>query len=71
MVVPTFTREPFDRSAPSYAPAASPRLRRRLHRGLSAGDIDQLRSSPRRVCGDEGARCGPAHIRQVPGWWIS
>ena len=57
-MVPTFTLKPFDRSAPNYAPAASPRLRRRLHRGLSAGDINQLRSSPRRD--DDDGVCAAA-----------
>jgi hypothetical protein len=39
-VVPTFTTNRSTGEVPSYAPAASPRLRRSLHHGLPAGDIE-------------------------------
>jgi hypothetical protein len=45
-VVPTFTTNRSTGEVASYAPATSPRLRRRLHRGLPTGDINQPRSSP-------------------------
>ena len=40
-----------------------------FHRGLWTGDITQSRSSPHDRS-RAGARCDPAHVRQVLGWWV-
>ena len=62
-MVPTFTLGPFDGIEPSFAPATSPRLRRRPspwppdRRDAPAKEFPR----PRRT----GARCYPALIRQV------
>ena len=51
------------REVPSSTPAASPRLRRRLHRGLPTDGTKRLRSRPHRRCG-RALQTGP----YPPGW---
>jgi hypothetical protein len=63
-VVPAFTTDRSTREVPSYAPAASPRVRRRLsswppHRPVHPGFGVTRRTIT------AGVRCGPAHIHQV------
>jgi len=40
-----------------------------FHRGLRTGDITRSKSSPDGRS-RPGARCDPAHVRQVLGWWV-
>ena len=64
---PRSLHDRLSREAPSYAPAASPRLRRSIHRGLPTGDINR----PKEFAADTGG-CARQPSPDPPGWsWWS
>jgi hypothetical protein len=61
-MVPTFTTDPLTGEAPSYSPAASPRVRRRLSSWPPSPGIHKLRSRPN---SRPDVHCCPTHIHQI------
>jgi hypothetical protein len=64
---PRSSANPSTGSAPSYAPAPSPRLRRRPSPWPPRPATSPSRGVPRRPRGSSGARCDPTHVHQVSG----
>ena len=66
---PRSSANPSTGSAPSYAPAPSPRLRRRPSPWPPRPATSPSREVPRQPQ-PAGARCDPTHVRQVSGRWF-